>query len=139
MLFIQAGTHGEPGACPGCGAMSQRAHSRYERRLSDAAVAGREVLIRLRVRRLFCDNSDCVGRTSVEQVPSVAVRHARRTTISAHDNTAAAAVHGRAGAGWSCRCPADRPRRGAVTATSERIRPDRAFFSKKRKSAIYQQ
>nr|WP_280370046.1 ISL3 family transposase [Nocardia wallacei] len=81
MLSIQASTLGEPVACPGCGAMSQRAHSRYDRRLSDAAVAGREVLIRLRVRRLFCDNSECARRTFAEQVPGVAVRHARRTTM----------------------------------------------------------
>ncbi|WP_280255442.1 ISL3 family transposase [Nocardia wallacei] len=81
VLSIQASTLGEPVACPGCGVMSQRAHSRYERRLSDAAVAGREVLIRLHVRRLFCDNSECARRTFAEQVPGVAVRHARRTTM----------------------------------------------------------
>jgi transposase len=39
-------------ACPGCGGESTRVHSRYERRLADAAVAGRRMEIRLRVRRL---------------------------------------------------------------------------------------
>ncbi|WP_425301569.1 transposase family protein [Nocardia wallacei] len=57
MLSILASTRGEPVACPGCGVTAQRAHSRFERRLSDAAVACREVLIRLRIRRLFCDNT----------------------------------------------------------------------------------
>jgi transposase len=37
------------GACPCCGAGSARVHSRYERRLADAAVAGRRVEIQLRV------------------------------------------------------------------------------------------
>ncbi len=31
-------------ACSGCGTMSGRVHSRYDRRLSDTAAAGREVL-----------------------------------------------------------------------------------------------
>ncbi|WP_083905038.1 transposase family protein [Nocardia transvalensis] len=81
MLSIQASTHGEPVTCPGCAVMPQRAHSRYERTLSDAAVAGREALIQLRVRRLFCDNSNCARRTFVQQVSGVAGRHARRTTM----------------------------------------------------------
>jgi hypothetical protein len=56
-------------------------HSRYERRLSDTATAGQEVLIRLRVRRLFCDNTDCAKRTFAEQVPELTSRHARRTPL----------------------------------------------------------
>lgn len=56
-------------------------HSRYHRHLSDTATAGQEVLIRLRVRRLFCDNADCVKTTFAEQVPELASRHARRTPL----------------------------------------------------------
>jgi transposase len=41
--------------CPGCGGESARVHSRYDRTLADAALAGRRVEIRLRVRRFFCD------------------------------------------------------------------------------------
>jgi transposase len=81
VLFIQARTPGRPGACCGCGTLSQRVHNRYERRLSDTAVAGREVLIRLRVRRLFCDNIGCWRETFAEQIPELASRHARRTTL----------------------------------------------------------
>ncbi|MDQ3762477.1 MAG: transposase family protein [Actinomycetota bacterium] len=36
--------------CPGCGGESGRVHSRYERKLADAAVTGRRVEICLRVR-----------------------------------------------------------------------------------------
>ncbi|WUI65721.1 ISL3 family transposase [Nocardia sp. NBC_00403] len=80
-MRINVSTRDQPAACPGCGTLSYRVHSRYERRLSDTAITGREVLIGLRVRRLFCDNSDCGRRTFAEQVPGLAARHARRTTM----------------------------------------------------------
>ena len=51
MVRIEASTQEGQVACPSCGTLSGRVHSRYERRLSDTAVAGREMLIRLRVRR----------------------------------------------------------------------------------------
>jgi hypothetical protein len=40
---IEASTLDEPVACPGCGTPSCRVHSRYQRRLSDTAVVGREM------------------------------------------------------------------------------------------------
>lgn len=81
MIGITAGTGDGPVGCPACSMASRRVHSRYERRLSDTAVGGREVMIRLRVRRLFCDNTDCGRKTFAEQVPELAGRHARRTTV----------------------------------------------------------
>lgn len=86
-------------ACSGCGSVSDRVHSRYERRLSDTASAGREVLIRLTVRRLFCDNPECGKTTFAEQVPGLAARHARRTTVLEQVLCAVGlALGGRAGA-----------------------------------------
>lgn len=67
--------------CPGCGGESTRVHSRYERRLADAAVAGRRVEIRLRVRRFFCDGEDCGVRTFAEQVTGLTARYARCTVL----------------------------------------------------------
>jgi transposase len=67
--------------CPGCGGESARVHSRYERRLADAAVAGRRVEIRLRVRRFFCDGEDCGVRTFAEQVAGLTARYARCTML----------------------------------------------------------
>jgi transposase IS204/IS1001/IS1096/IS1165 family protein len=55
-------------ACPGCRAFSRRVHSRYERRLADAAIGGREVIIHLRVGRFLCGNWACERRTFAEQV-----------------------------------------------------------------------
>jgi hypothetical protein len=56
-------------------------HSRYERRLADAAVAGRRMEIRLRVRRFFCDGEDCGVRTFAEQVAGLTARYARCTVL----------------------------------------------------------
>jgi transposase len=54
--------------CPTCGRTSTRVHSRYDRKLADAAIAGQPVLVRLQVRRFFCGHGDCSAKTSAEQV-----------------------------------------------------------------------
>jgi transposase len=69
------------GVCPSCGVRSMRVHSRYDRRLDDAAVAGQPAVLRLRVRRFFCDRPDCPVRTFAEQVDGLTIKHARRTTL----------------------------------------------------------
>lgn len=78
---LEVRTRDEYAACPGCGTLSRRVHSRYRRRLADTAITGREVVIRLMVRRLFCDNSECGRRTFAEQVTGLAARYARRTSV----------------------------------------------------------
>ncbi|MGW1682908.1 ISL3 family transposase, partial [Saccharopolyspora sp. NPDC002376] len=99
VVRIEASTLSGRVACPGCGTLSDRVHSRYERRLSDTAISGREVLIRLRVRRLFCDNTGCAKKTFAEAVPELAVRYGRRTTALERVLCAVAlALGGRAGA-----------------------------------------
>ena len=42
-LCIWARARAEQAACPACGRFSVRVHSRYERRLADAAIGGRPV------------------------------------------------------------------------------------------------
>ncbi|NQE91217.1 transposase family protein [Nocardia terpenica] len=99
VVRIDPSTLGGAAACPECRWLSRRVHSRYERRLSDTAIAGREVLIRLRARKLFCDNSDCGRRIFAEPNPALAARHARRTTMLQRLLCAVAlALGGRAGA-----------------------------------------
>jgi hypothetical protein len=56
-------------------------HSRYRRSLADAPIGARAVVIRLWVRRFFCDNSVCGRRTFVEQVPGLTSPHGRRTGL----------------------------------------------------------
>jgi transposase len=58
-------------------------HSRYERRLADAALGGRWVEIRLGVRRFFCDERGCATRRFAEQIPELTSRYARRSQLLA--------------------------------------------------------
>lgn len=96
---IDAATREEAVACPGCSTPSRRVHSRYRRRLADTAITGREVVIVLRVRRLFCGNTGCGRRTFAEQVPGLAARYGRRTLLLQRVLSAVAlALGGRAGA-----------------------------------------
>jgi transposase len=98
-VLIEASAVERSAACPTCGTVSARVHSRYQRRLSDTAIAGREVSIRLRVRRLFCGNTDCARATFAEQIPDLADRHARRTAVLQQMFSAVGlAAGGRAGA-----------------------------------------
>ncbi|MER6426075.1 transposase family protein [Streptomyces sp. NPDC001137] len=66
--------------CPDCGVASRRVHSRYGRQLDDCPIAGRPVLVRLTVRRFFCDASTCLRRTFVEQIDSVSEPYKRATS-----------------------------------------------------------
>lgn len=50
-------------ACPDCATVSRRVHSRYGRRLAEYPVGGRRVVVKLKVRRFFCDTADCGRRT----------------------------------------------------------------------------
>jgi len=84
--------------CPDCSVRSSRVHSTYERRLADTPVGGQPVLVELTVRRLYCENTDCLRRTFVEQVEGLTVRYGRRTPGSRRILEAVAvALAGRAG------------------------------------------
>lgn len=63
---ILARTRSLPAACPGCGAVSRRVHSRYQRQLLDTAIGGCEVVICLVVRRFLCLTADCAKVTFAE-------------------------------------------------------------------------
>jgi Transposase/zinc-finger of transposase IS204/IS1001/IS1096/IS1165 len=83
LLCIRARSRAGEVACPSCGRLSRRVHSRYERRLADAPAGGRRVVIRLQVRRLFCDAPGCGKRTFAEQVPGLTARYERKTAVLA--------------------------------------------------------
>ena len=67
--------------CRRCGAESARVHSRYQRTLADVVIGVRPVLIRLGVRRFFCDNAACLAVTFAEQIPELTAQYARRTVL----------------------------------------------------------
>ncbi|MFF2131788.1 transposase family protein [Streptomyces olivochromogenes] len=50
-------------ACPGCGRRSTRVHCYYQRCPADRPVAGRQMRLDLRARRLVCGNGSCGRRT----------------------------------------------------------------------------
>jgi transposase len=101
---IQARTWAPEAVCPGCGFSSRWVHSRYERRLCDSPVAGRETIIHLRVRRFFCRNGDCAKKTFAEQVPGLTIRHGRRSEAMTEVLRAVAlSLDGRAGARLTAR------------------------------------
>ena len=88
-----------PTSCPLCGRRAERTHSRYERTLADLPWGEHRVAIRLKVRRLFCDNTGCKRHVFTERLPGVAAPWARRTTRLADRLTAVSlALGGSAGA-----------------------------------------
>jgi len=80
-IVVRAHAAGLGAACPACGRPGQRVHSRYQRTLDDAAIAGTPVLIRLRVRRFFCESDGCSVRTFAEQVDGLTTPYARRSPL----------------------------------------------------------
>jgi transposase len=98
-------------SCQRCGRSSAKVHSRYERTLADAAIGGRHVVVRLRVRRFFCHHPGCPARTFAEQVPGLTTPYARRSPLARRTLEAIAlALAGRAGArlGGTLGLPASR-------------------------------
>jgi transposase len=99
LVRLRAQTTTPDGACPRCGGTSRRVHAWHARRLADLPVAGRRVVIELRVRRLLCQDTQCPQRTFRQQVPALAERYARRTQrLTATVGRVAITLAGRAGA-----------------------------------------
>ena len=67
-------------ACPSCGAVSDRVHSRYPRRLADLPIAGRRAVLMLQARRFRCVAVLCERRIFTERFDdSILKPWARRT------------------------------------------------------------
>lgn len=80
MLTITAQPVAALARCPGCDQPSSRIHSRYTRTLSDLPVAGRRVVIDVRVRRFRCIGPGCRTRIFAERLgPDLAAAYGRRT------------------------------------------------------------
>jgi transposase len=83
LLLVTAAARAPEAACPECGTVSDRVHSRYCRTLADAAVGGRPAAIALTVRRFFCTAPGCPRKTFAEQVDGLTTRYARKTPLLA--------------------------------------------------------
>ena len=99
LVCLSARSRSGEAPCPRCQAVSCRVHSRYTRRLADAAIGGQRVVIRLAVRRFFCEAAECPARTFAEQVEGLTAVYARRTLLlTGMLEAIALALAGRAGA-----------------------------------------
>src|SRR3954470_12564863 len=80
VLVVEAVSTGRPGRCPNCRKQACRVHSTYQRALEGRPLGSRRVIVRLRVRRYFCDRKSCSRTTFVEQVPGLSARYRRSST-----------------------------------------------------------
>jgi transposase len=98
LLVIEAAARGKPPRCPDCATLGRRVHSTYWRTLGERPAIGRNLAIRLRVRRYFCDRKRCGRLTFVEQVGGLSERY-RRSSLGLKQWLRAVAVElgGRAG------------------------------------------
>lgn len=78
IIRLEMGSVAGFGICPRCNHTSRRVHSRYTRTLADLPWAGIPVQIRIKVRRFFCDGSECEQTIFSERL-TVAGPWARRT------------------------------------------------------------
>ncbi|PVE20270.1 ISL3 family transposase [Microvirga sp. KLBC 81] len=67
------------GRCPACRHISGSVHSSYVRQPADLPSFGREVRLRVHVRRFYCHNHTCLKQTFTEPLPHLLKPHARRT------------------------------------------------------------
>ena len=74
-LLIVARPTAKTGACPSCGGVSARIHSRYVRSLSDLPSQGRLVRISLWTRRFRCVVAECSQRIFTERLEATAPAH----------------------------------------------------------------
>jgi len=92
------------GRCPRCHRRSRQIHSSYTRRVADVPIAGRAVILHLRVRRFRCRSWNCPRRIFAEHVAGLATRYARRSVpLQAALREIGFALGGRPGARLGCR------------------------------------
>ena len=80
ILRIGATSVSTTAACPVCGTVSARIHSRYRRTLTDLPSQGRRVVLTVSARRFRCVVADCGRRIFAERLETtVGGPFARRT------------------------------------------------------------
>ncbi len=92
-------------SCPSCGAVSDRVHSRYPRRLADLPIAGRRAVLMLQARRFRCAAVLCERRIFTERFDDNILKPwARRTArLDQIVNCLALALGGRPAASFALR------------------------------------
>ncbi|MEU6093090.1 ISL3 family transposase [Streptomyces sp. NPDC047085] len=104
ILVVEAVSTARPGRCPNCRKQARRVHSTYQRTLDERPLGSRRVIVRLRVRRYFCDRKSCSRTTFVEQVPGLSTRYRRSSTgLASWLRSIAIELGGRPAARLCCR------------------------------------
>ncbi|MFB8180901.1 hypothetical protein ACFC8N_33655 [Streptomyces sp. NPDC055966] len=80
VLVVDAVWPARPGRCLDCGEQARRVHSTYQHTLNERPLDPRQVIVRPRVRRHFCDRKSWSRKTFVEQVPGLSERRRRSST-----------------------------------------------------------
>jgi hypothetical protein len=63
--------------CPGCGNLSDAVHCQYQRTVHDVPCGGRQVVLRLRVRKFVCRSASCPRKVFAERLPELVQPWAR--------------------------------------------------------------
>jgi hypothetical protein len=74
-LVVEAVSTCLPGRRPDCLWRARRVHSSYRRHLAERPLGSKRVVIRLQVRRYFCERRSCLRKTFVEQVGELTERY----------------------------------------------------------------
>lgn len=67
-------------ACPFCQQPSERVHSSYLRTVADVPCGGRQVILRLSIRKFVCTTPSCPRSIFTERLPDLIEPYARKTT-----------------------------------------------------------
>src|SRR5436305_8567357 len=65
------------GQCPGCGCLSDHIHSQYQRTVHDVPCGGRNVVLRLSVRKFVCRTATCQRKVFAQRLPDLVQPWAR--------------------------------------------------------------
>lgn len=85
VIVVSARSRADEQACPLCGKLSSRIHSRYIRMAADLPCAGKRVKLQLVTRRFFCSGRFCRRRIFAERFdPGIIIERARRTSRLEH-------------------------------------------------------
>jgi transposase len=79
LLVVVATPTAMSSCCPCCGSASDRVHSRYRRTVGDLPFGGRQLALRLMVRKFFCSNPGCQRQVFCERLSNFVEAYARST------------------------------------------------------------
>lgn len=79
-LIVSVSCRSLTAACPQCQQPSQRSHGNYQRTVADVPCGGRQIILRLQVRKFVCSTPACPQQIFTERLPDLVDSYARMTT-----------------------------------------------------------